>query len=48
VLAAVPWRPVLHYQVGPDQVLRWRVAFAVLSLSVGFGYVVAVYLNGAA
>jgi hypothetical protein len=48
VLAAVPWRPIFQYQVGPDQVLRWRVAFAVISVSVGIGYVIATTMNGAA
>lgn len=46
VLAAVPWQQVFQYHVRPDQVLLLRVAFSVISLSVGVGYVIASYVNG--
>ena len=46
VLAAIPWRLVFHYSLVPEQVARLRVAFAAISVSVAFGYVIAVYLNG--
>ena len=45
-LAAVPWQQVFQYHVRPDQVLLLRVAFSVISLSVGVGYVIASYVNG--
>ena len=48
LLAATPWRRIFQYHLDPHEVLRWRVAFTVISLSVGFGYVIAAYLNGAA
>ena len=46
ILALLPWRRVFNVYVAPDQAVRFRVAFIMISLSVGFGYVVAVYLNG--
>lgn len=48
VLALVPWREVLYPRVRPNNATRFRVAFMMISLSVGFGYVIASYLNGSA
>ena len=46
VLALVPWRHLFYPRIRPSQALRVRVAFATISLSVGFGYVITAYLNG--
>jgi uncharacterized membrane protein YwzB len=46
-LAALPWRRVFDTYVAPDTVVRVRVAFVMVGLSVGFGYAIATYLNGA-
>jgi hypothetical protein len=45
-LAAVPWRRAFDTYVAPDTAVRVRVAFVMVGLSVGFGYVIATYLNG--
>ena len=46
ILALLPWRRFFDPYMAPDQAVRFRVAFIMISLSVGFGYVIAVYLNG--
>jgi hypothetical protein len=45
-LALLPWGHVFYPRLRPSQALRVRVAFATVSLSVGFGYVITAYLNG--
>jgi len=47
-LAALPWRRAFDTTtyVAPDRIVRIRVAFVTVGLSVGFGAVIATYLNG--
>jgi len=45
-LAALPWRRAFDSYVAPDRIARIRVAFVTVGLSVGFGAVIATYLNG--
>jgi hypothetical protein len=45
-LAALPWRRVFDTYVAPDTVVRVRVAFVMVGLSVAFAYVIATYLDG--
>jgi hypothetical protein len=47
VLAVLPWQRVVSYERFGDSLVRWRVASLVVGLSVGFGYLLAFYLNRA-